>query len=342
MSSHFSRTLLAAILFTLTVCALPVWAEEPAFDNPLILQRADPFVMRHSDGNYYFTATSPKYDEIEIRRAKTIQELNKGESKVVWHKHVKGEMGAHIWAPEMHFIDGKWYIYFAAGAAEKVWDIRIYVLTNASADPFKGDWSECGKLKTNWESFTLDATPFAVKGVWYLVWAQSDDKVGKGTNLYIAKMSSPTALEGKQVMLTKPELPWETIGHFVNEGPAPLIHNGKIFLTYSASATDSHYCMGMLTANLDSELLDPKSWAKSSQPVFTTNEANGIFGPGHNSFTTTPDGKTDVLIYHARDYKEIKGDPLNDVNRATRAQVVRWKADGTPDFGVPAKDAAKK
>src|SRR4029079_16670482 len=101
------------------------------FKNPIIPQRADPSCMLHSDGYYYFTATVPEYDRIELRRAKSSDQLEAAEAKVIWRKHSTGVMGSHIWAPEIHCIDGKWYIYFAAGAAEKIWDIRIYVLENS-------------------------------------------------------------------------------------------------------------------------------------------------------------------------------------------------------------------
>ena len=43
--------------------------------KPLIEQRADPYIYRHTDGYYYFTASVPLYDRIELRRAKTIAEL---------------------------------------------------------------------------------------------------------------------------------------------------------------------------------------------------------------------------------------------------------------------------
>jgi GH43 family beta-xylosidase len=94
----------------------------------------------------------------------------------------------------------------------------------------------------------------------------------------------------------------------------------------------------MLSADASANLLDPAVWKKSPQPVFRSSAQNGQYGPGHNSFTTTPDGKTDVLVYHARNYRDIKGDPLHDPNRHTRAQIIQWRADGTPDFGEPAKD----
>ena len=77
----------------------------------------------HSDGYYYMVATVPEYDRIELRRARTIGGLAEAKAQAVWRKHDKGIMGAHIWAPEIHFIEGKWYIYFTAGEAENIWAI---------------------------------------------------------------------------------------------------------------------------------------------------------------------------------------------------------------------------
>ena len=188
--------------------------------NPLIEQRADPWCMRHTDGFYYFTATAPEYDRIELRRAKTVAGLASAEVKVIWRKHDSGPMSCHIWAPEIHYVDGKWYIYFAASRADDIWAIRIYVLECAAADPLAGQWVEKGQLKTDWESFSLDATTFAHRGVRYLVWAQKDPNIRGNTNLYIAKMDSPCSIVSPQVMITKPEYPWEQILFWVNEGPA--------------------------------------------------------------------------------------------------------------------------
>ena len=321
---------------TISLLALLVTTTLPLeWKNPLILQRADPFVLRHSDGNYYFTASVPEYDRIILRRAKTVAGLADAQEKVIWRKHETGAMGAHIWAPEIHQIGATWYVYFAAGAAEKIWDIRIYVLSNDSPDPFQGKWVERGQLKTEWESFALDATTFEHRGRRYLVWAQNDPKLGPGTSLYIAAMRDPLTIETPQIRISRPELPWERIGHNVNEAPAALIRNGRVFIAYSASATDFNYCMGLLAARDDADLLEAKSWTKSPQPVFRTNEANGQFGPGHCGFTVADDGKTDLLVYHARPYRDVKPDPLRDPNRHTRVQVLHWHDDGTPDFGVP-------
>ena len=305
--------------------------------NPILPQRADPHVTLHTDGNYYFTATVPEYDRIELRRARTLGELPAAEAKVIWRKHEQGPMSHHIWAPEIHFIGGKWYVYFAAGRAEAIWDIRMYVLENDSANPLEGDWTEKGQIKMNWESFTLDATTFEHRGARYLVWAQSVPE-RRGTSLFIAKMDTPWSIAGRQVCITQPDLPWERLGHNVNEAPAVICRNARLFMTYSASATDANYCLGLLAADENADLLDPESWKKSVQPVFKSSAATSQFGPGHNCFTTTPDGKTDILVYHARNYGKINGEPLHNPDRATRAQILRWKADGTPDFGVPAAD----
>jgi len=131
-----------------------------------------------------------------------------------------------------------------------------------------------------------------------------------------------------------PTLDWEVRGYKVNEAPALLARNGRLFLTYSASATDARYCMGMLTARDDADIMDPAAWTKSQVPVMTTSPAHKIYGPGHNSFTVDERGR-DMLVYHARDYAAIKGDPLFDPNRHTRVQPIRYTGDGVPIFNPP-------
>jgi len=305
--------------------------------NPFIAQRADPYIYRHIDGTYYFTATVPQYDRIIIRKSDSLYGLACAEEKTIWRRHEKGIMSCHIWAPELHYLDGKWYIYFAAGDIDDIWAIRPYVLECADADPTEGTWIEKGKMQRadddefSFEEFSLDATVFENKGKHYFVWAE---KVGVGkkiSNLYIAEMESPTKLKTVQVLLTTPDYDWERIGYWVNEGPAVIKKNGKIFLTYSARETSAHYAMGMLTANQDADLLDPKSWTKERYPVLKTIPEKGIYGPGHNSFTVSEDGK-DILVFHARPYEKLIGEPLSDPNRHTLLSEIKWSEDGRPLF----------
>ena len=304
--------------------------------KPIILQRADPWIYKHTDGYYYFTASVPEYDRIEIRRSKTINGLAEEAGVTIWRKHEEGMLSANIWAPEIHYIDGKWYIYFAAARTtetnEGLFDHRIFVLENEAENPLEGNWIEKGQLKTNWESFALDCTTFEHRGIRYLVWAQKDPNIYGNSNLYIAKMSNPWTIEGKQVMIAEPEYYWEKIGFLVNEGPAVINRNGKIFISYSASATDYNYCMGVLIADENSDLLNKDSWHKSEKPVLKTYNEKEIFGPGHSCFTVSEDGETDMLVYHARNYKEIVGDPLYDPNRHTFIKKLMYDEEGNLIF----------
>ncbi|WP_404341800.1 family 43 glycosylhydrolase [Pseudoalteromonas mariniglutinosa] len=314
-------------------------ANVAAIDNPIVLQRADPWLVRDKkSGCYTFIGTSPKFDEIELRQACRLNDLKLAEPKVIWQKHDKGPMSANIWAPELHQVDGSWYIHFAAGDVAKPFSIRMYVLKNDSQDPMQGNWQEMGQLKTHVDSFALDATTFAHKGRRYLVWAQQNKPVTYNSALWIAEMDSPTSIKEPIVAITEPTLDWEVQGYKVNEGAAVIIRNDKVLITYSASATDHRYAMGLLWADSDANLLDPASWHKKQQPIFASNEKVGRFGPGHNSFVKAEDGVTDLLIYHSRDYKELKGTPLTDPNRHARARIISWDENGFPVFSPEQAD----
>jgi GH43 family beta-xylosidase len=280
---------------------------------------------------YYFTASIPEYDRIALRRSATLAGLAEAEEVTIWHKHESGIMSKHIWAPELHYLDGKWYIYFAGGEMEAEWEIRPYVLECQGDDPLKDAWVEKGKMQRadgdefSFEAFSLDATVFENKGKHYYVWAEKVNVGKQISQLYIAEMESPCKLKTVQVTLTTPDYDWERIGFWVNEGPAVIHHDGKIYLTFSASETGIHYCMGMLTASEDSDLLDPRSWEKDRYPVLCTDETKKIFGPGHNSFTEDEEGNP-VMVYHARTEAEIEGNPLYNPNR--HAMLMKLKFDG--------------
>ena len=187
-----------AVLLVLTMLASMLTAATPAqaapavrVTNPLVAQRADPHIVRHTDGYYYMTATAPEYDRIVLRRATTLQGLSTAPETVIWRRHASGIMGAHIWAPEIHFIDGRWYVYFAAGATDNVWAIRMYVLEGTGANPLTASWAEKGQIRTPWETFALDASTFVTNGVRYLIWAQGEPGIATNSNLYIARMANP-------------------------------------------------------------------------------------------------------------------------------------------------------
>ena len=312
-------------------------SQELEYNKPWILQRADPYVYKHIDGTYYFTASIPAYDGIVLRHSDTLAGLKDAEEVRVWQKHDKGIMSEHIWAPELHYLNGKWYIYYAGGDIDDVWAIRPYILECADQDPMTGNWVEKGKMiraeedEFSFEAFSLDGTVFENRGKHYYIWAE---KVGVGkqiSNLYIAEMENPCKLKTVQVLLTTPDYDWQRIGFWVNEGPAVIHHDGKIYMTYSASETGAAYCMGMLSISEDADLLDPAMWKKERYPVLETNAEKGIYGPGHNSFTEDEQGNP-IMVYHARTEEKIEGNPLYNPNRHAMLMKLTWGEDGRPVF----------
>lgn len=304
------------------------------YNIPFIEQRADPFICRdESRGRFYFTASVPEYDRIVLRCADSVEDLRRADEKTVWTAHESGEMSHHIWAPELHYLFDRWYIYFAAGERDNIWKIRPYVLECTGDDPMTGEWRELGRLQRSaddvysFAAFSLDTTVFEHRGEWYCVWAEKVS-VGIGiSNLYIARMGSPVRMATAQVLLTTPDYEWERRDIWVNEGPSVIRHNGRLYLSFSASATGSVYCMGLLSIDEDDDLLDPRSWVKERQPVLSTDENMGFYGPGHNSFTEDGRGNT-LCVFHARTYKDIEGDPLYDPNRHTFLMRVEWDGNG--------------
>ena len=307
------------------------------WNDPFIPQRADPFITR-VDNAWYFTASVPEYDRIVLRRADSLEGLRTAPETVVWHAHAEGWMSQHIWAPELHRIDGAWYLYFAASRKDDIWALRPWVLRCADADPVAGRWQECGMLtrapgdEFSFTDFSLDMTTFSLRGRRYCVWAEKVSVGKKISNLYLAEMADPLTLKTPQMLLSSPTYDWERHGFWVNEGPAALITEDRLFLTYSASDTGSAYCMGMLWADADADLTDISAWHRSNRPVARTNAEKGLFGPGHNSFFRD---EQDIIYtaFHARPYDEVIGDPLYDPNRHCYLKKLTLK-NGFPDLSL--------
>jgi len=301
------------------------------YRNPLLPSGADPWVAQH-DGYYYYTNTLG--DRIALWKTRDMARLAKAPVTVVWRAPASGPDSTSVWAPELHFLEGKWYLYFTA--ADRAHDDdahrHLFVLENASADPTQGHWIPRGMLKTRYNG--IDGTVFQLRGKLYFVYSAY---VGDHSDLVIAPMANPWTLASPQVDIAHPTEPWEMQGgRKILEAPEFLQGpTGKLFLTYSASACWSdHYALGLLGAVAGADPLDPSAWHKSPRPVFAESPANGVYATGHNGFFTSPDGKQSWIIYHANGGPGWKCTP----RRAPRMQPYHWRADGTPDFGVPVKD----
>jgi len=313
--------------------AAPAAVPSGFFTNPIIREgaHADPYMTRRN-GWYYLLFTTG--NRVEIWASKRMTDWTAAIKKTVWTKPATGPMSNDVWAPEAHFLDGHWYVYFTAtdDSPQRDPNRRVYVLESAGEDIF-GGYTARGQLKpTDADEYSIDGSLFELAGKRYFIWSGREKATGGSQNIYIAPMANPWTLSGARVRLSTPELDWEKNGWPVNEGPTILSWKGRHWLIYSASGyTTPQYSLGMLELK-GADPLDAGSWAKSPQPVFMLNEGpqGSVFAVGHGCFVPSPDGTEMWNIYHGKDVRENSGR-----DRLLRADAVRWRLDGEPYFGAP-------
>jgi len=327
--------LAATLAAALPGCATPRAATPlPAsFTNPLLPSGPDPWITREGDTYFYMHTHG---DRLAIRRTRDVSKLAQAEEVTVWTPPATGPNALSIWAPELHRIDGKWFIYYSAAASGQDNDDHrgVFVLENASADPLSGTWVDRGRVNT--ERPGIDGTTFTYRGQRYFVYSPY---VGPDSVLRIARMSNPWTLVGEEVTLARPDLPWERQGgRQILEGPEFLLGpRGDLFMTYSASACWSDdYALGLLSAPAGSDPMDASAWTKSPRPVLAKSPENNVYATGHNGFFTSPDGRENWIVYHANTGPNQQCTP----KRSPRIQRFGWTADGRPDFPTPAAAGA--
>lgn len=318
----------------------PAVPEKPVktFLNPLLPSGADPWVIG-KDGLYYYTHTSG--NRIELRATPRMEELAQNAPLTIWTPPVGEVYSRQLWAPELHFLDGKWYLYFAAtydsGTENSLNENRrMFVLENASASPMNTNWEFRGKIADDTDLWAIDGTVLELNGSRYFIWSgwrtqKHEDNTGI-QQLYIARMKDPVTLEGSRVMISEPVYPWERNG-LVNEGPQVLKNAaGHVFLVYSCSGcwTDE-YKLGVLSLKEGGDPLNPADWVKNPRPLFVKDPQKKVFAPGHNSFFKSPDGCEDWILYHAN---SNSGDGCSS-KRNPRMQKFSWDETGFPVLGTP-------
>lgn len=317
--------LLSLVLLT------PVGAIECAFTNPILMPGEDPSLVFH-DGFYYLVQSDP--GRLTIVKSPTLTDLDEAEPVVVFAPPPGKPYSYDLWAPELTYLDGNWYIYVAAtDAPGNNPSHRMYVLQADSDDP-QGTWTVKGKVyDSEADKWAIDGVVFEYDGQLYMVWSGwPGDRGNFPQNLYIAPMSDPLTLSGERVLLSEPDEPWEQSKAAIQEGPQVFIHDGQLSIVYSADASwTTVYKLGLLKLTGD-DPLDPTAWEKVG-PVFSgySNASGSVYGVGHNSNPVpSPDGSESWLVYHT---KTLPTDGWDD--RAIAAQEFTWNADGTPNFGQP-------
>jgi GH43 family beta-xylosidase len=294
-------------------------------NNPILPPHsADPWMILH-EGFYYYCQSAHGDTGIRIRRSATIAGVAHDEGTVVWSAPLRGMNSRSIWAPELHFINGRWFIYYAADDGNNAHH-RMWVLESEDADPL-GPYICRGCLPT--QGWAIDGTPLVLEdGRIFFLWSGWPGRRNGQQNLNIAPMSNAFTVCGPRVLICEPDQPWERVAMPICEGPQVLRNNGKTFVVYSASGSwTEDYCLGLLT-NTDGDVLNPASWIKRSTPVFQKTEH--VWGLGHCSFVKSACQTQDWIIYHAKSSKKHGWE-----DRDVHAKQFDWTADGWPDFGAP-------
>jgi len=316
--------MMKSLIAVALVCLVQPGTMTGQVKNP-ILAHADPFITQDAvtaDGQYVLTATGR---DITLWSGPT-PATSAMHSKVIY---TPKEGMTQTWSPTIWTVDGHWWVYFTA--EELPQRHKIYVL-ESDTDDVLGAYTYKGALETGRQS--IDPSLLVVDGVRYLMYVRVD---GGANDIWIRKLKTPTEFDGKGEMIAHPEAGWEkgegSVRNYpVNEGPTALYHDGKTFVVFSASDTASpRYCLGLLTLK-GKDPMKRSNWSKTPHPVFAWNPENGIFGPGRGTFAKGKDGQW-WLLYAAK-----TTDAPNAMHRAIRAQKFSWRADGTPEFGVPEKD----
>src|SRR5581483_12367393 len=81
--------------------------------NPILPNdSADPWMIQH-DGFYYYSESKNNQRSIMIRRSQTIAGIGQDPGVCVWNAPAHGRNCHSLWAPELHLIGGKWFLYYA-------------------------------------------------------------------------------------------------------------------------------------------------------------------------------------------------------------------------------------
>jgi GH43 family beta-xylosidase len=302
------------------------------FANP-VAAGADPWVVR--EGATYYMVQSAD-NGIHVYRSPRLTQIASNGVRV-WAAPDTGWNRTNVWAPELHHIDNRWYIYYAAGRAGPPFiHQRAGVLESTGDDPL-GPYVDRGMLYTGDDQaggapakWAIDLTVGRINGQLIAVWSgwETDAATDRTPqHLYAAPMSNPTTISGNRLRISSPVEAWEDGAELdLQEGPEILQHNGLTFIIYSTRESWlPEYRLGQLKLT-GANPLQAGSWSKSG-PVFQSGE--GVIGVGHASFTTSPSGTEDWIVYHA------KTSTAPGWDRVIRTQTFTWNADGSPNFGIP-------
>lgn len=313
-------------------------AQVADYPSPMFYGEADPVIYQYN-GKYYFIATNETGSQLDlyIRCGDTIEELETAEEVMIFRHTSSGDHSGCNWAPELHVINGELYCLFASSTTGS-WNAVQSRIMKCTGDPMNiNDWEEPVRVTKKDgqslidEGITLDMTYFEANGKHYYAWAERPiTELGNGNSyIAIAEMnpSDPYRITTDPVIIRIPEYGWDRLTATVDEGPNVLKHDGKLYMTFSGSGCDNTYCLGLLTADENADLLNPESWQITNYPVLASEHVAGEYGPGHNAFTKDEYGR-DVIVFHMKP---------NGGTRSGTVRTIHYAFDGTPIFYMTAE-----
>ena len=241
-----------------------------------------------------------------------------------------------IWAPELHAINGRWYVYVAAaqpGQGNRSHRMIVLGGPPTEQEPTSGHWQLFGPIRNMpSQQWSIDGTVFWINNALYYVYSgwplDGRPESEKTQQLFIALMQDPVSAGSPPVLISDPGNHWERSGDAgINEGPQWLAdpHGAFVGIVYScAGSWTRDYKLGILQYN-GGDPLNPHSWQKWHQPLLQSGAQADCHGPGHCSFV--PFGQQLIMIFHATD-KPTDGWE----NRKARAQLLEFPR-GLPDMG---------
>ncbi|KAI1497082.1 glycosyl hydrolase [Biscogniauxia marginata] len=326
----------------------------------------DPFVTR-AGGRFYMTFTTG--NRIEIWSSRSLVDIESSATKhVIWTPPPGTDHSADLWAPELHALRGRWYVYYAAAhPAHGNKSHRMYVLggPRADEDPCHGQWEFLGRIHgTPPDQWAIDGTVFELDRAGapelYLVYSgwpidRHGNPVDRDSDLeqqlFIARLDDPTTISSSSsspsvpVMISRPDQPWEITrdaegrGHGINEGPqflrAPDGSWAGLVYSCAGSWTPEYKMARLRYVRGDADPLDPASWRKGRAPLLVGGGC-GPYGPGHGCFLDFDSGAAEggrekvvvVAVYHATDSPADGWE-----NRCARVRRVAFTGAG-PFMGV--------
>src|SRR4051794_12465000 len=129
----------------------------------------DPWVVAH-DGALLLIQSAGGNRRIVIKRFPDLDRMDRNVEKVIWAPSGHEAHGLQVWAPELHRIDGRWYVYFSASNGRTA-NHRTYVLEAAADDPL-GPYRALGPIADPaHDVWAIDLTVLPQEGRLYAVWS---------------------------------------------------------------------------------------------------------------------------------------------------------------------------